>query len=147
VSLRYLLDTSTISWAIAPEPNESVVRRLTDHGAACAIAAPVWHELVYGCERMARGRRRTEVESFLREVVQVTFTVLPYDQAAAAWHGNERARLEKSGRTPPYVDGQIAAIAHVNELVLVTANTKDFAPFLELQLDDWTRWSPRRTKK
>jgi len=39
----------------------------------------------------------------------------------------------------PYVDGQIAAVASVNALVLVTTNTKDFARFEDLQLEDWTR--------
>jgi tRNA(fMet)-specific endonuclease VapC len=147
VSLGYLLDTSTISWAVAPKPDESVLQHMTDLGPRCAIAAPVWHELVYGCERMPRGRRRTELETFLREVLQGSFPILAYDQPAAVWHGTERARLEKAGKTPPYIDGQIAAIAHVNELVLVTGNTKDFAPFTELKVEDWTKWSPHRTKR
>jgi len=35
------------------------------------------------------------------------------------------------------VDGQIAAVAQVNGLVLVTANRADFARFESLRLEDW----------
>ncbi len=65
--------------------------------------------------------------------------VLPYDQMAAEWHAAERARLGAVGLTPPFVDGQIAAVAHVNDLTLVTANTRDFAHFEGLRIEDWTR--------
>jgi len=37
------------------------------------------------------------------------------------------------------VDGQIAAIAHVNRLVPVTANTKDFDRFRELEVENWSK--------
>jgi len=57
---------------------------------------------------------------------------------AAAWHARERARLANMGRMPPFVDGQIAAIAATNELVLVTANPKDFQAFRGLVVADWT---------
>ncbi|MBA3640073.1 MAG: hypothetical protein M3541_04800 [Acidobacteriota bacterium] len=63
-------------------------------------------------------------------------TLLPSDEAAAAWHGRERARLETLGRPAPYVDGQIAAVAQVNSLVLVTANPKDFARFKDLRVEN-----------
>jgi tRNA(fMet)-specific endonuclease VapC len=103
------------------------------------IPAPVWHELTYGCRRLPRGKRRAALETYLHEVVERTFDILPYDQAAARWHGIERARLASLGRTAPFVDGQIAAIARINDLVLVTINTRDFRYFEELQVEDWSR--------
>jgi len=36
------------------------------------------------------------------------------------------------------VDGQIAALAHESGLVLVTRNTRDFAGFQDLQVEDWS---------
>jgi tRNA(fMet)-specific endonuclease VapC len=41
------------------------------------------------------------------------------------------------GRTPASVDGQIAAIAAVNGLTLVTQNVTDFAAFEGLDVEDW----------
>jgi tRNA(fMet)-specific endonuclease VapC len=109
------------------------------HGPECAIAAPVWHELTYGCRRLPKGKRRTALETYLRDVVHGSFPILPYDEAAAAWHGEERARLEALGRPAPFVDGQIAAIAHVNGLVLATTNDKDFARFKGLTVENWMK--------
>ncbi|HZQ98784.1 MAG TPA: hypothetical protein VFC93_08205 [Chloroflexota bacterium] len=63
--------------------------------------------------------------------------ILPYDEAAAGWHAMERARLAAHGRTLPFVDGQIAAIAQTNNLVLVTANAADFRDFAGLTIEDW----------
>lgn len=37
----------------------------------------------------------------------------------------------------PYVDGQIAAIAVVNNLILVTNNQADYADFQDIQLENW----------
>ncbi|MEA3360272.1 MAG: VapC toxin family PIN domain ribonuclease, partial [Thermodesulfobacteriota bacterium] len=63
--------------------------------------------------------------------------ILPYDDRAAEWHAKERARLSAKGATPSFVDGQIAAIASVNGLVLVTRNVDDFKTFLDLKLENW----------
>lgn len=104
----------------------------------------MWHELTYGCRRLPRGKRRTALDAYLREVVQAAFPILPYDEVAATWHGHERSRLERIGRPAPYRDGQIAAIAHVNSLILVTANVKDFARFKELEVANWSLEPARR---
>ena len=63
--------------------------------------------------------------------------ILPYDEQAAEWHAKERARLASLGQMPSFVDGQIAAIAKVNGLVLVTRNTSDFEKFSGLKLENW----------
>lgn len=114
-----------------------MMARLRDHEPELATAAPVWHELSFGACRLPKSRRRAMVERFLFEVVARTMPVLPYDQAAAAWHAAERARLVAQGKTPPYVDGQIAAIAKVNGLILVTGNVVDYADFDGLSVEDW----------
>ncbi len=40
--------------------------------------------------------------------MRATLPILPYDERAAEWHGEERARLKRSGRIAPFADGQIA---------------------------------------
>lgn len=87
---------------------------------------------------MPRGRRRSAVEAFLSDVVRMTLPILPYDDRSAEWHAHERARLERLGRSAPFVDGQIAAIAAVHALTLVTANIRDFRTFRGLSVVDWT---------
>ena len=41
------------------------------------------------------------------------------------------------GRTPASVDGQIAAIAAVNGLTLITHDVTDFTAFEGLDVEDW----------
>jgi len=139
VSLRFLLDTNVLSEPLRPVPNRRLLDRLDRHIGTMGLAAPTWHELRFGCERLPGSRRRELIENYLATVVRVDFPILPYDEAAAAWHARERARWLTRGSTPPFVDGQIAAIASVNDLVLVTANGADFAAFEGLRLEDWSR--------
>jgi tRNA(fMet)-specific endonuclease VapC len=139
VTLGYLLDTGIVWAPISRRPDPTIVKRLRMHGPECAIAAPVWHELTNGCRRLPKGKRRAALEAYLREVVQASFPVLSYDEAAATWHGEERARLETLGRPAPYVDGQIAAIAHVHGLVLATTNERDFVRFTGITVENWSK--------
>ena len=49
------------------------------------------------------------------------------------------AALDTAGKTPAFVDGQIAAIARVNALILVTANVSDYEGFEGLTIEDWRK--------
>ena len=135
--MQYLLDTNVVSEPLRPEPSEGVVRKLRVHGEESAIPVPVWHELRFGCARLPPSRRRDTLERYLEDVVLASFPVLDYGREAADWHARQRARLVAAGQTPPFVDGQIAAIAHVNSLILVTSNVRDFEEFEGLRLERW----------
>jgi tRNA(fMet)-specific endonuclease VapC len=63
--------------------------------------------------------------------------MLPYDGPAAEWHGRERARLVAAGVTPSFPDGQIAAIARTQGLVVITANHDDFKHFDGIEIQSW----------
>jgi len=135
--LRYLLDTNIVSQPVSKKPAGGVLRRLRAVADQCAIAAPVWHELQYGCSLLPAGKWREALQDYLADVVHPSFEILPYDEAAALRHAAERARLESAGATAPFVDGQIAAIALVNDLVLVTSNARDFTRFSGLVVENW----------
>ncbi len=136
VSIRYLLDTNVLSEPVRPVPNPRVVEKLLAYEDVVATASPVWHAVLFGYRRLPPSRRRESLERYLFDIVRLR-PILPYDQPAAEWHAAERARLASLGRTPPYINGQIAAIAAVNGLTLVTANVADFATFSGLQVEDW----------
>jgi len=138
VSLKYLLDTNIVSEPLRPVPNQQVLERLKQHEDEIALAAIVWHELLFGAYRLSPSARRSAIEQYLSQVIAPTIPVLSYDNRAAQWHAAERARLVGLGKTPPFADGQIAAIARVNNLILVTANTADFALFQDIQVKDWS---------
>jgi tRNA(fMet)-specific endonuclease VapC len=139
VSIRYLLDTNVLSEPIKSRPDERTIESLSDHDGELATCSVVWHELSFGAARLAASKKRSAIEAYLEDVVRRVLPILPYDQEAATWHARERARLSKRGRPPSAADGQIAAIASVNDLIVVTANVKDFRRFKDLVVENWSR--------
>jgi tRNA(fMet)-specific endonuclease VapC len=133
---KYLLDTNMISEPVKAVPNRHFLQRFEQYEARLAISAVTWHEALYGAELLPDGKRKRAVTEYLRALA---LPVLPYDDRAAEWFAKERARLKRSGRPPPYADGQIAAIAAVNELTIVTANKADFLAFDDLEVTNWMR--------
>lgn len=137
MTLQYLLDTNVVSEPLRPRPRHEVMRRLQGYEDEIAIPAIVWHELKYGVARLPESRRRLAISRYLSDVVRVTMPILEYDEIAAEWHAAERARLVALGEMPPFADGQIAAIAQVHDLTLVTFNDADFKRFDGLRIEVW----------
>lgn len=137
MTLLFLLDTNTVSEPLRPVPNPGILARLQEQQGKIGIAAPVWHELLFGCRLLPPSRKRDAIEAYLYRSVRTSFPILPYDEKAAAWHAEERARLVGEGKTPPFLDGQIAATAYVAGLVLITANSRDFQRFKGLKTENW----------
>lgn len=134
---QYLLDANVLSEPARKAPNSGVLAGLRRHARRVATAATVWHELLFGVKCLPASAKRTELEAYVFGVVARNVPVLPYDEACAEWHSGEDARLRALGRPRPFADGQIAAIARINGLILVTANMKHFSQFLGLSVEDW----------
>lgn len=137
MSLRFLLDTNVVSEVTRPIPNAGVIRRLRQTEGQVGIASVAWHELLFGLGRLPPSRKKEGLEDYFFRVVLSTISILAYDTVAAEWHARQRARLTSLGRTPSFIDGQIAAVAKANDLILVTANRAHFEPFDDLTIEDW----------
>lgn len=137
MNLLYLLDTNIISEPLRPAPDAAIMANLARWDGQFAIPAIVWHEVWFGCLRLAVSAKRTAIEHYLTEVLRPSVPILPYDSSAAHWHAKERTRLTATGRTPSFADGQIAAIAATNQLTLVTLNGVAFAGFADLRVVNW----------
>ena len=136
MSTLFLLDTNVISELAKQRPDSGVEAQVLARQAACALAAPTVEELGFGIARLPKSVRRDMLERWLEGVLQ-QFTLLPFDHHAALWLGRERARLAAAGLPAPRADGEIAAVAVINGLTLITRNQKDFANFDALQIDSW----------
>ena len=95
--MRYLLDTNVLSEAVKTDPDKSVMKKFERNQDEMVTAAPVWHELQFGCQRLPRSRKKEVIASFLNDIVRRTMLILPYDDRAAEWHARERARLSSKG--------------------------------------------------
>lgn len=137
IAIRFLLDTNILSEPTKPRPNAQVIERFAENSGQFAIASVTYHELMFGYLRLPESRKRRELEAYMRQNIEEVLEILPYDDTAARWHAIERTRLIQLGKTSAYVDGQIAAVAAVNDLTLVTRNTSDFQYFHDLKIVNW----------
>jgi tRNA(fMet)-specific endonuclease VapC len=135
--LKFLLDTNVVSEPLRPMPRVAVLRNLQRYEEEIAIPSIVWHELRFGVERLPASRRRDVIARYLDQVVLPALPILDYGREAAEWHAAERAYLGGRGETPPVADGQIAAIASVHDLSVVTFNVGDFRRFRGLRVVSW----------
>ncbi len=129
----YLLDTNACI-VYLNRPISGVRRQLQSLSPLdVAVCSVVKAELFYGAMR-SQNPARTQA---LQEAFLNNFISLPFDDAAATIFSRIRAELTSLG-TPigPY-DMQIAAIALVHQLTLVTHNTREFIRVKRLQIEDW----------
>lgn len=131
--MKYLLDTNTCIRYLngrAPQIREHM-RTISD--ADIAISSVTKGEMYAGSTKSQTPERSRAIQ----DAFLVRFVSLPYDDDAAEAFGYIRARLEIAG-TPigPY-DMQIAAIALVHNLIVVTHNVKEFGRIAELKIEDW----------
>lgn len=142
---HYLLDSNIISEIVKPEPSFSVIKKLVEHSSDCAMAAQTWHEMLFGVLRLPDGRRKSELQKFLKEDVFESFPTVAYDERCASVHAQIRAEMERSGNPVPYADSQIAAIAVANGMTLATRNVRHFIPIQSvapLLLENWFDETP-----
>lgn len=137
MTIKYLLDTNILSEAIRPKPNRNILQKLQLHQQQLGTATLVIHELLFGCYRLPLSKKRETLQTYIKNVIVPTISIFDYDLKSAQWHANERARLVSVGKTPAFVDDQIAVIASSNNLILVTNNVSDFNNFQGLQIENW----------
>ena len=135
--VRYLLDTNVLSEPVVARPNPFVLDRIKANGASLAISAITWQEVLYGMFLLPAGKRRDQIEDYLFRRIRPALPIIGFEEHAARWQAEQRASLRQAGKSPSYPDSQIAAIAAVNELVLVTRNIDDFADFQALRIENW----------
>ncbi len=114
--------------------SESVRRRLiVESQAEIVVCSVVRAELYFGAVKSAWPIKAFKVyDEFLSNYATASF-----DDEAARAYAQIRGRLERLGTPVGPFDMQIAAIALVNNLILVTHNTKEFSRIDGLKLEDW----------
>ncbi len=135
--MKYLLDTNVLSEPLKIQPDAILMELLQQHQNHIVTATIVLHELYFGWYLLPPSRKEKTIKKYIDEVVIANIPMYSYNEDAAKWHACERSRLQSIGKTPPFVDGQIAAIAYVNNLILVTRNITDFDSFSDLQIQSW----------
>ncbi len=131
--MKYLLDTNTCIEFLRSKNVRLIQRVSAVSSADIKLCSPVLAELYFGAYRSAkRVQNLAKIKAFV-----APFAILSFDEGAAGEYAGIRDYLESQG-TPigPY-DLQIAAIARMNGLTLVTNNTREFQRVPNLLLENW----------
>ena len=132
-SLIYLLDTNVCIIYLkgkSPSINHHLDNLEPEKIAVCSV---VKAELFYGSKRSNNPQKAMTIQKMFIE----QFISLPFDDECAEIYGNIRADLANSGTLISSNDIQIAAIALVNNLILVTHNVREFKRVQGLKIEDW----------
>jgi tRNA(fMet)-specific endonuclease VapC len=131
--MRYLLDTCVISDFIKGEPG-TIARLKQTPPADTAISAITVMELRYG---LALNLQRTQkVEPAITSILS-SVTILPFGTAEAEQAVQIRAALKSQGQPIGAYDVLIAATALQHNLIMVTANQREFERISGLQTENW----------
>jgi toxin FitB len=129
--VSFLLDTNLVSEWTRPRPNRGVIEWLAQVDEdRVFISVITLAQLRHGVDRLATGKRRSQLDEWLRGALPLRFEgrLLSIDAAIADACGTLVAQREGLGRPIQAMDALIAATAKVHELSVVTRNVDDFEP-------------------
>lgn len=139
---RYILDTDHIT--LLQYSNPLLRQRLTElNPSEVAVTGISVEEVIQGwfngiCQASQRGQQKRLTWAYvgLRETVKFfnDFIILDFNESAY----NRYMALRRQGIRIGTQDLRIAAIALVNNSILVTRNQRDFSQVPGLVLEDWT---------
>ncbi len=133
--MKFVLDTNAVSAAMKGEPN--VLARMRAVGKKnLGVPEPVYAEVVYGIERLAKSKRRAALQTRYEAVFKELGSV-PWTHAVTEHYGLVKAQLEHKGKRIEDFDAAIAAHALATGAILVTANIDHMARVPGLVIEDW----------
>jgi tRNA(fMet)-specific endonuclease VapC len=136
--MRRALDTDTVSLYLRGDPHVQA-RLLAEPLSQLAVPIVVVQELLAGwlpqLTRVQPPDRYITPYAQLHEALEFLsrFTILDFDAPAAALYTRLRTNYRRIGTN----DLRLAAIALVNQAILVTRNVRDFGQIKGLATEDW----------
>jgi tRNA(fMet)-specific endonuclease VapC len=135
--VNYLLDTNVCIELIngtSRQVRERYIQTVR-RSEVLTTSSIVAHELWYG---VAKSDRIPQNASRLAAFLGRDVTLLDYSERDAQAAGEIRAELERQGQRTGEYDTLIAGQAYCRNLILVTANTREFVRIKGLTVEDWT---------
>ena len=128
---RYLLDTNMCIYLMKNQPEEVAQRFAQCYVGDVVMSSITYAELAYGVAVSANPKREKINLAALIEDIQV----IPFDSAAGEAYGPIRLATRETKKDA--LDKLIAAHAVSLNAIVVTNNTKDFAKYPGLVIENW----------
>jgi tRNA(fMet)-specific endonuclease VapC len=131
--MLYLLDTCVISDFVKGEPGTQIRLKQTPP-SEIAVSVITVMELAYGLELNPQRAKKIKpvIDNFLSSIMLLPFSVTESESAAQI-----RATLKVLGQPIGAYDVLIAATALQHQLIMVTANQREFDRVPDLQTESW----------
>ena len=130
--MSFLIDTNILIYRLknVGHVNENFIR---NQDSTMLISVVSYGELVFGAEKSSNREKNMKTV----EAIKSIFPMLDVDSKIMSCFGRIKATLQKTGKNVDDMDLLIAATAMVNNLTLVTHNTKHFENIPGLSFTDW----------
>ena len=138
--MKYLFDTCVISELVSKQPSVRVVEWVDSLDPDDVyLSVLTIGEIIKGIEKLPNSRRKTELQTWLKEDLLVRFRgkIIPVDTDVIMEWGILSAQVESVGKPMPAIDSLIAATAKANQLTLITRNVRDFEATGMKVLNPW----------
>jgi len=130
---NYLLDTNHASRLMAQEePIASRVRQAAAGGDQFGISATILGELYFA----AYASQHREQNLSRLQALSSALIIWPFDESAAETFGRIQAEQKAAGQPVPPLDAQIAAVARIHGLTVLTAD-RHFQFITGLSIENW----------
>lgn len=133
----HLLDTNIVSM-LSPSATQAPQAFLdwldrADAAGQLFLSVVTIHEIEKGIARLEQKGAASKAAALKMWLMGLVTTyedkILSINAIAASFGGQLEAKAAASGDNPGLADAAIAGIAKAHDLMIVTANTKDFVPF------------------
>lgn len=133
-TFKYLLETSTCIELL--RGNEHVRQKCIEQNQLCCISAITAIELLYGAYNAPNQYREQELAK--AQLLIDYYDVVGINEIADAF-SREKVRLESVGQAIEDFDLLIGITGRVENLIVVTHNSKHFNRIEGLTIEDWTK--------
>lgn len=137
MSAGFLIDTNVLSELMRPAPAPQVLDWFAAQAPSQLHTSVITYaEILAGIALLPAGKRSDAMTQAARQIFEEDFAgrCLDFGGLAVGRYAMVRAQRQLAGRPMDTADAQIAAIALVANLKLVTRNTKDFVGIEGLKL-------------
>jgi len=131
--VKYLLDTNICIYLIKQKPLSVLEKLRSNDIKDLALSSITVAELEYG---VMRSQNKEQNMDALHRFM-IPYEIVDFTSKSAVKYGEIRTYLEKKGQIIGPMDLLIASIAMVENMILVTNNTKEFKRIPNLKLENW----------